>query len=458
MTSAFTSRQRVWIPNQAGLAIAGLGGIAAYVGVLAYAMEHRSYDVWGALLVFPFLTAIGLPIIWRVCRDDAIQVTGLVSVALGAKVLAAFARYFVIYFVYDGLADAPRYHAAGKIIADRFRSGEIGITSLVPTKQGTLFIEQLVGIVYAVTGPTQLGGFMVFSWIGFWGLFLMYRAALIGVPELDARRFAWALFFAPTMLFWPSSLGKESFLMLALGVFFYGAARFLTQRPGGIVLCVLGGFLTSKVRPHLMAVAVAALFVAYFFRRSRRRGSLLNPVRSAGGLVVMLVAVSLAVTQVTAYFRDDASLGPSDRAVSVSGVLNEVQTRTSKGGSKIEGDSANSITEYPLAFFTVMFRPTLLEVRSATSGIAALETTTLLAFVVFSWRRLGHLPQVLLRRPFLMFCFVYTGIFAFAWSSIGNLGILARQRSLAWPALLLLLAGTVLRTTQADDKASRALP
>jgi hypothetical protein len=45
-----------------------------------------------------------------------------------------------------------------------------------------------------------------------------------------------------------------------------------------------------------------------------------------------------------------------------------------------------------------------------------------------------------MRRPYLMFCLVYTGIFAFAWSSFANLGALVRQRVQVWPFVLLFLA------------------
>ena len=57
-----------------------------------------------------------------------------------------------------------------------------------------------------------------------------------------------------------------------------------------------------------------------------------------------------------------------------------------------------------------------------------------------SWKRLRNVPAIAFRRPYVLFCIVYTGIFAFAWSSFANLGALARQRVQVWPFVLLLLA------------------
>ena len=41
----------------------------------------------------------------------------------------------------------------------------------------------MTGIVYTVTGPSLIGGYLVFSWLGFWGLLLFFRAFQIAVPH-----------------------------------------------------------------------------------------------------------------------------------------------------------------------------------------------------------------------------------------------------------------------------------
>ena len=64
----------------------------------------------------------------------------------------------------------------------------------------------------------------------------------------------------------------------------------------------------------------------------------------------------------------------------------------------------------------------------------------MLALCAVSWKRLRNVPAMAFRRPYVLFCLVYTGIFAFAWSSFANLGALARQRVQVWPFVLLLLA------------------
>ncbi len=130
------------------------------------------------------------------------------------KLAGAVARYYVAFSVYGGNADAGRYHRAGVELAGDFRHLDFAGVHLVT---GTSFIENVTGLVYALIGPSKLGGFVFFSWLGFWGLFLFYRAFTIAVPLGRRRSYAHLLFFLPSLVFWPSSIGKEAWMMFSLG-------------------------------------------------------------------------------------------------------------------------------------------------------------------------------------------------------------------------------------------------
>ncbi|MDQ1497316.1 MAG: hypothetical protein QOI86_656, partial [Actinomycetota bacterium] len=54
-------------------------------------------------------------------------------------------------------------------------------------------------------------------------------------------------------------------------------------------------------------------------------------------------------------------------------------------------------------------------------------------------RRLARLPAELFRRPYVVFGLVYTLTFIYAFSALGNFGILARERSQVLPALFVVL-------------------
>ena len=196
------------------------------------------------------------------------------------KLVGSVVRYYVTFTVYSS-ADATVYHESGARLAGFFRQGDF-VVDIGKRVVGTGFIEIVTGVVYTVTGATKLGGFFVFSWLGFVGLFLFYRAFRIAFPPGDGRRYALLVFFLPSLLFWPSSIGKESWMMFTLGIASYGAARMLAGRHFGLLIVAVGLLGTAMVRPHVSLIFIVALIGGYLLRRSNRP-SLLGPIGKVVG-------------------------------------------------------------------------------------------------------------------------------------------------------------------------------
>jgi hypothetical protein len=437
------------------VASAGLVVVGLYLALLAFAMARWPYDRWMLLILGPILLVSGSLIIVAVTRRDEAPLTRLILVAFGLKMLSSFVRYFFTVDVY-GTGDALRYDKVGAEIANGFHAGTLRASDLVPTSTGTPFLEDVTGLLYTLMGPSRLGGFLVFSWLSFFGLFLFHRAALRGTPEGDQRRYALLVLFLPSLLFWPSSIGKEGLMMLALGACAYGAARVLERQAAGWLPLAGGLGLAYMIRPHVPVVVLAALAVAFVFRRGGRRAPVFGPAARLVVVGVLMVAMAFLLSQAVERFvpRDVAYVdeaaqnngGTSDGAAQTStldGVgqlLDRATAGTEEGDSLIDRPLPNSPLDYPGAAFTVLFRPTLIEISSVTIAFAALETTAVLALFVLSWRRLRNIPTMAFQRPYVLFCIVYTGVFTFAWSSFSNLGALSRQRVQVWPFVLILLA------------------
>jgi hypothetical protein len=418
------------------VATVGLALVAAYLALLAYGMRDWPYDRWMLLILAPLLLVAGMSIIVAVTRHDIVPLTRLVIVAFVVKLASSFVRYFVTVDIY-GTGDSLRYDRNGATIANSFHAGDLPLSGLVPTQTGTPFVDGFTGLLYTLTGPSRLGGFLVFSWLSFFGLFLFLRAALLGLPEGDHRRYALLVLFLPSMLFWPSSIGKEALMMLALGACAYGAARILERRRWGWLWLAFGLGFGYLVRPHVPVVVLAALAAAFLFRRRGRRPPVFGPV---GRLVVvggLMVVMAFVLGQAVDRFIPVTEETGVEAATLL---LEKAAGGTAEAGSDIDRPLPNSPLEYPQAAFTVLFRPTLIEAGNLGLALAAVETTIVLVLFVLSWKRLRNIPAIAFRRPYVLFCIVYTGIFAFAWSSFSNFGALARQRVQVWPFVLLLLA------------------
>jgi hypothetical protein len=420
----------------AAVAAAAAGGVA-----LAWFMEHRPYDTWAAGPVLAALVILNVPLLRRAARAEVDpRIANLLWWAFGLKMLASVPRYIIAFDLYDGTADANSYSRIGAVLARQFRDGQLTVDLGKPV-QGTGFIEILTGVVYSITGATTVGGFFVFSAFGFWGLYLFHRAFVRSFPDGDHWRYARLVFLLPSLLFWPSSIGKEAWMCLGLGVVTYAASRMLTGARGGVWMLAVGALMLNTVRPHVAAIAVFSIFVAYLVRRPPKRA--FGPAPTGKLVVVFLLGLSMvyAVGQLEQFFGVDEF-----NQDAVQTTLNEVQRQTGQGGSQFVEDSGTNLSpsRFPLAFVNVMFRPFPWQATNPQALVSAVEASFLFVLVLSSWRSLLTAASSLVQRPYLVLCGVYTVLFVYGFSSFSNAGILVRQRVQVLPFVLVLVCLPVL--------------
>ena len=417
----------------AALAGGGIVVIGVYCTGLMWAITNTPYNIWGAMLVAPALFLITLPLAMRAAEAESDPwFVRVIMIALAAKLLGSVVRYWVAFSLYDGSADASMYYRTGWDIAESYRQGIFWVADGVGGA-GTVFMRKLTGAILAVIGPTRVGAFLVFAWLGFWGLYFFFRAFRLAVPGGDVRRYALLVFFMPSLLFWPSSVGKEAWMILTLGIGAYGAARVLTRRHGGYVLLALGLAGAAAVRPHMSALLMAGMAAAYLLRRSS--GTALAPATRVIGAAVVLAALLLTVQEAERRFGvEGEGLAGAEQAI------DDAAQRTDQGGSEYEAARPDSVGDVPKAAFAVLFRPLPHEAHNAQALVTSLEGLFLLVLCVASWRRLATAPRHLWRSPYVALACVYSLLFILAFSSFGNFGILARQRAQVLPFFLILLA------------------
>ena len=428
---------RVRLPGSADLSrYAWFFAAFAYVLVMSVASTRMSWDIWAGIAFAPILFAITIPLLKRGLRKDPDPRIGqLVVIAFVAKMLGAGARYALTYGLYER-ADASEYHESGARLAAAFHDGTWAMVSQVevPELSGTPFIRLVTGLIYIVTEPTIFGGFVVFSWLSFLGLFFFYKAIVVGFPAANHRRYAYLVFFLPSMLYWPSSIGKEAWISFGLGLASYGVALVLRHQPLGYPVVGLGLLATAGPRPHITVLCVVALSMAYVLRRRAWSDSTFGPVTKVVGIGVMLVVGVVVVSKAAAFFEVDQVTSGS-----VTGVLDYADQQSGQGGSEYEAVRVKSPAQFPSAFLAVLFRPWPWEAGSAQALIASAEGTLLLVLFGASLPRLIRLPRYIFQVPYVAYAVTYTVMFVIAFSSIGNFGILTRQRTQVLPMLLVLL-------------------
>ncbi|MGQ0668515.1 MAG: hypothetical protein ACT4PO_02390 [Actinomycetota bacterium] len=428
-------------PGTGAIVAIGFGFTAVFVIVLLVMMGRTTYDTWAAMFIGPFLFLVTLPLLARqAAREGDRRLFWLLVAALICKFAGSLLRAFVAFGVYGGRADAQGFLGAGYHISENFLDGnfDTGLESIT----GTDFISLLTGIIFTATRTTLLGGFFVYSWLSFIGMFLFYRAFVIAVPEGRSRTYARLLFFLPSMLFWPSSIGKEAWMVFAMGIAAFGIARILTDSPiRGVLLTALGLGLGAMVRPHIPGMMAIALMFGYVFRRSRSRHRELAMAAKVVTLAILGLGAAFLVTETKDFLN----------AESVTAALEKTAEATSVGGSEFEPANIFSPTGAPIAVFTVLYRPTALDAHNLQALLSALEGTFLL---LLSLKRVPWIIAAIRsirRQPYVVFAAAYMGMFVVAFSSFSNFGLLSRERVQLLPLLFVFLSIPPLKKARAEE-------
>jgi hypothetical protein len=218
----------------------------------------------------------------------------------------------------------------------------------------------------------------------------------------------------------------------------------------------LGLWGSAVVRPHValifcVGLALAAPFGLFRVRthdHSARRGRLGGAV-----LLIGLVLASSTLIGITKRFFELDSLNTQ----AAQHQLDETARRSEIGGSQFAAYSPTNPVGFVLSGVTVLFRPFPFEVGNAAGILTGIEGIALLFVCVVSVRRLVRLPAEFFRRPYVACAVAYGFAFVYAFSSIGNFGILARQRVQLLPILFVILCVQRRDELKADTSETLAL-
>jgi hypothetical protein len=409
-------------------------GLLATLGMYAWGWLISGSAVGVALIEIPLLLLITTPLFMRASRDESrFDLGGLLALGL-------IARFAAAYYRFTHAADAATYHLAGSQLAQSYRHLAFNVDTGSPVP-GTGGMKAITGMVEVLTNSNSFATFLVFAWLGFFGCYLFYRAFVTALPDADHRRYALLIFLWPTLVYWPSSIGKDCWLVFTLGIAALGAARVIRRLNGGYTLFFLGLIAGSFVRPHVTFLLAVAFGVALLVGRRADRPGAITPtvVAKIAGLVVLLALGGYLATR-TASLLDTADI----QGDSVTVALTESGARTSTGGSVFTPADPTNPLGYVEAAFTVMFRPLPIEAHGTEAFVSSLEVLALAALMITSWKRLASVPRRLRSQPYVALAAAYLLMFFFAFGTISNFGILARERSQAMPFVFVLLALTAL--------------
>ncbi|MGH2740180.1 MAG: hypothetical protein ACRDH6_06840, partial [Actinomycetota bacterium] len=318
------------------------------------------------------------------------------------------------------------------------------------------WIRFFTGVIYTVIRPSVVSGYLVYAWLAFWGTFFFYRAFVLAGPDGDRRTYRRWLFFMPSILFWPSSIGKESWMIFGLGIAAFGAAKALHDRLlPGVLGAGIGIVLAALVRAPIAVVLGLGIVVGGVLRRSSPRLRQLAPIARLASISLFAVSLFVLIGMMTRYFVRNG-LGKADLEI----LASESLRLTGKGGSEFTPASIDSPTGLVVAAVTVLFRPFIYEAHTVEALVTSIEASILLLFSLVRFRWFVAAVRSARRTPYVATAIVYVAGSIVALSAVANFGIIARQRTLIYPMYLVLLCISPRRRTnrREDARAKTVVP
>jgi hypothetical protein len=342
-----------------------------------------------------------------------------------ARLTSSALYYWVLSGVY-GRGDANVYHRQGVYVAGFLSDLDFSIIGTHTVGgQGTSNMVYLTGFLYTLLPPSMPGASLLFATLAFTGSVFFYRAFRTTFPQQRPHLYRLVTFFLPSLLFWPSTLGKEAWTYLGSGLVAYGLAAFFRQvRFSSLVWAVSGLLVVAVVRPHFALLIIMAAGAANL---------LVYRPTSPGRAVAWLIALGLLVAA-GVFLLPRASENVGLDAVSeptleaVTGYYEDLQQRTSTGGSSFVPPVILSFVGPVFAAATVLFRPFPWEAHNTQMMISAFESVAWLGLMIWQRRTLWNRLRSLTSQPFVAFALLYCVLLIVALGAIGNFGILVRQR------------------------------
>jgi hypothetical protein len=388
---------------------------------------------WFPLLIY----LVVLSVLARILYNRGIQPIDptfplpLFWLAFILKLSGSAVRYWTGVDLYSGLADGIRYHQDGQYFASFFKQFDFSVFDTIP--QGTESMSYLAGLLYTILPSSLPGSYFFFATLAFTGSIFFYRAFRIAFPENNPNFYRFIIFFLPSVLFWPSSMGKDAWIFFSSGFIAYGLVQYIHRTQlSGLLVTGLGVFLVGIVRPPTAALITLAVVIAYLVQGMR------TAKQFVGG--VLIVGFGYFIYQFSTEYLIESKGLPEVSWAGLQEFYQYQQQQTHSGGSRFAPIVLLTLLGPLYAVVTVLFRPFVWEANNTQVLVTAFEGILWLG--LFWYRRKSFLARVRLitKDPWIAFLIVYSIIMIFSLTTIANFGLLARQRLMFLPFLWMLFA------------------
>lgn len=282
----------------------------------------------------------------------------------------------------------------------------------------------LLGVLYAVTSAPKVVTYTVNGALAFWAMLSLLEVMCIhsGCRRLPMVT-VYSCMMLPSSLLWTTANLKEGPVLWGICMMLYLTCQTLlpaNQSKRGMPL--LGMLVLGLLRPHIAMLWFVTLSIVSMLR-SKQKGLVI--LTGAGALAGMLLLRTAAPLLFEASMSDGIAASMSVRYETMTDNDNLVSH------SFVNAKPTPVLTGLQL----IMFRPWPTEVKGVGELLAGTEMWLLSSIGLGAWCRLSNRIRQFNNPTVLAMAFGLL-LFGFFFSYMYNMGLVVRQRLMAYPALL----------------------
>lgn len=355
------------------------------------------------------------------------------------RILGTSAYIFYAFQLSDGSVDAFVYDNYALEFAEYFLRGDFSPfydEKMWRTGQFfyTNFVAYPAALFLILTFNSTFGIYLLFSLSCFVGLVLLYKAFVNNYLFLDRRMIMLVVFLFPALWFWTSTIGKDSWMFLGMGLLCLG----INNNRINYFYVAFGIFIMYAFRPPVAYISILA-FGSFFILNTSDK-FLMKTVKIGLGLFAIVFLLN--------YLSQEWGINEISNEE-----LTELQQETLRHndyGSGSLDEKQGGLSSIPRGVVDVLFRPFIWEIDNILSLASTIEINFVVILLLVKRKSVFQFIRNGLKHRLSTFALAFVGIYVV---TIGlfenNIGIIARHRAIIFPFLFLMAFAY-------DDKVKRA--
>ncbi len=305
--------------------------------------------------------------------------------------------------------------------------------------ESNFMVTRIVTIFSFVTAGRYAATSVIFACIAYTGVWKLFLFFYEQCPHLH-KKFAIAILYFPTFVFWSSGILKDTLCIAALGWVTYALYELLYRKKGLIknsIILFIFGYLLCILKVYIL-ISYVPFFILFIILKNMEiiknkfLRYLLAPAIIIGCMFGFTRVLNSFDEELGAYAVKDLTKSIqhlNGAFIAMNG--NETAESNFDLGAEFDGSFKGLIKLAPVAIATTFFRPFLWESHKASQLLASVESLILMFFTLYIIFKCGLRPliKLVLTDPLIMYCFLFSFVFAlFVGASTLNFGTLVRYK------------------------------